>query len=281
MAAKKKAALAEEVQNAQQTVQNDAQDVKEATPTQTPTEKENATEASKTSSESETPPTDLSDAPAEIKDEILKNAEALDGQTPEPDEAPAEPEAIPLTIDEIEELVLPGDADDQDQQQDKRWSITDDGCADWALKKIKTEKDELDRLTELAQNEIARLQDKLQKAQRRYEQNTAFLTSMLSQYFDTVPHKTTKTGTESYQLLNGKLVLKPAGIKAEADDEQLVAWLRQNGMEDMIKVEEKAKWGDLKKKLRFVGTVATIEETGELVEGVKAVETPATFSVKF
>jgi hypothetical protein len=52
-------------------------------------------------------------------------------------------------------------------------------------------------------------------------------------------------------------------------------------MEDMIKVEEKAKWGDLKKKLRFVGTVATIEDTGELVEGIKVIETPPQFSVKF
>jgi hypothetical protein len=246
MATKKKAALAEEVQKAQETTKNDAQGVNEAIPDQKPTPEEKAPETENTSPETQ-----------------------------------PEAETVPLTLDELEELILPGDAETEEQQPAKRWSITDDGCADWALKKIKAEKDELDRLTELAQAEIARIQDKLARAQRRYEQNTAYLTSMLAMYFNTVPHKVTKSGQESYQLLNGKLVLKPAGVKAEPDDTALVAWLRQNGMEDMIKVEEKAKWGDLKKKLRFVGTVATIEDTGELVEGIKVIETPPQFSVKF
>lgn len=246
MATKKKAALAEEVQKAQETTKNDAQGVNEAIPDQKTTPEEKAPETENTSPETQ-----------------------------------PEAETVPLTLDELEELILPGDAETEEQQPAKRWSITDDGCADWALKKIKAEKDELDRLTELAQAEIARIQDKLARAQRRYEQNTAYLTSMLAMYFNTVPHKVTKSGQESYQLLNGKLVLKPAGVKAEPDDTALVAWLRQNGMEDMIKVEEKAKWGDLKKKLRFVGTVATIEDTGELVEGIKVIETPPQFSVKF
>lgn len=246
MATKKKAALAEEVQKAQETTKNDAQGVNEAIPDQKPTPEEKAPETENTSPETQ-----------------------------------PEAETVPLTLDELEELILPGDAEAEEQQPAKRWSITDDGCADWALKKIKAEKDELDRLTELAQAEIARIQDKLARAQRRYEQNTAYLTSMLAMYFNTVPHKVTKSGQESYQLLNGKLVLKPAGVKAEPDDTALVSWLRQNGMEDMIKVEEKAKWGDLKKKLRFVGTVATIEDTGELVEGIKVIETPPQFSVKF
>lgn len=261
MATKKKAALAEEVQKAQETTKNDAQGVNEAIPDQKPTPEEKAPETENTSQETQ--------PEAEAPEAIVQGA------------ADPEPEAVPLTLDELEELILPGDAETEEQQPAKRWSITDDGCADWALKKIKAEKDELDRLTELAQAEIARIQDKLARAQRRYEQNTAYLTSMLAMYFNTVPHKVTKSGQESYQLLNGKLVLKPAGVKAEPDDTALVAWLRQNAMEDMIKVEEKAKWGDPKKKLRFVGTVATIEDTGELVEGIKVIETPPQFSVKF
>ena len=231
--------------------------------------------------------TDLSQAPAEIKEAILKNYKALaaknqtETEPQDPAAEPAEPEGEALSLDSIDDLVLPGDADPDEEQQNQRWRITDDGCADWALKKIKLEKDELDRITSLAEQEIARLKEQVEKAQRRYEQNTSFLTSMLAEFFELVPHKKTKTGTESYRLLNGQLVKKPAAVKMQPDDEKLVAWLKEAGREDLIKVETKAMWGELKKQITLCGAIATIEETGELVEGIDIVEVPASFSVKF
>ena len=242
MATKKKAAPAEEVQNTQEGAQNDAQRVEVPQPIEDPPRQQTRQKTPKNASEE-------ASAPA-------------------------------LTLDMIDELTLPGDVDDEEQAP-QRWSITDDGCADWALKKIKTEKDELERITALAEQEIARLKEQVEKAQRRYEQNTAFLTSMLEQFFDTVEHKKTKTGTESYRLLHGQLVRKPGGFKPEPDHEKLVAWLRQNGYESLVKVEESARWGDLKKQITFTGTIATITETGEIVEGVNVTETAPAFSVKF
>lgn len=190
-------------------------------------------------------------------------------------------EAEALTLDMMDELTLPGDMDPGEEQQSQRWRIADDGCADWALKKIKIEKDEHDRIVDLAEQEIARLKEQIEKADRRYEQNTSFLTSMLAEFFDTVPHKKTKTGTETYRLLNGQLVRKPAAVKMQPDDAKLVEWLKANGREDLIKVETKAAWGELKKQIAIVGTIAMIEDTGEIVDGIELVESPPAFSVKF
>lgn len=241
MATKKKAAPAEEVQKAQEGAQNDAQRVESPEPTEEPTATQNATETAEN---------------------------VQDGG------------ATPLTLDTIDDLTLPGDSDETDDQP-QRWSITDDGCADWALKKIKTEQDEHDRVVALADQEIARLLELKAKADRRLQQNTAFLTSMLEQFFGTVEHKKTKTGTETYRLLHGQLVRKPAGFKPAPDHEKLVPWLRANGYEGLVKVKEEAAWGELKKKLTFTGTIATIEDTGELVEGINIEEVPPAFSVKF
>ena len=120
-----------------------------------------------------------------------------------------------------------------------------------------------------------------ERAERRYEQNTAYITSLLAAFFDTVPHKKTKTGTESYRLLNGQLVKKPAAVKMQPDDAKLVDWLRAAGREDLIKVETKAMWGELKKQVEVVDTLVMMPETGEIVEGIELVEVPAAFSVKF
>ena len=70
-----------------------------------------------------------------------------------------------------------------------------------------------------------------------------------------------------------------AEAPAEVDDSKLVPWLRENGYGDLVKVEESAKWGELKKLLAYTGEIATIQSTGEIVEGVTAYETPATFTV--
>lgn len=214
----------------------------------------------------------------------LEQLEAV--QEPTAEESPqeghtdAQEEAAAITLDELDDMTLPGYCEDPDAPAPV-WRIADDGCADWALKKIKAEKDELDRLTELGKAEIARITEKLERAQRRYNQNTDFLTSKLAEYFGTVEHKVSKSGTESYRLLNGQLTMKPAGISPKPQNEQLVKWLKDNGYTDYVKVEESPRWGDLKKQLTFVGTVATIADTGELVDGIDIEQTPPQFSIKF
>lgn len=178
------------------------------------------------------------------------------------------------SLEELEQLDVSAIAPDERPP----FRITDDRCADWAVRKIAEERAEYERLKELADEQIAAIQDKVDAAKRRFENGTAFLTSCLSDYFRLVPHKATKT-TEKYRLLSGTLVLKKGGTKATTDDEKLVTWLKANGYADLVKVEESAKWGELKKKLTFAGTVATITETGEIVEGVTAYEAPDTFTV--
>ena len=106
--------------------------------------------------------------------------------------------------------------------------ITDDRCADWAIRKIAEERSEYNRLKELADQQKAAIEEKVEAARRRMENGTAFLTSCLADFFNTVPHKTTKT-TEKYRLLSGTLTLKKGTVKVTVDDSKLVPWLRENG----------------------------------------------------
>ena len=158
------------------------------------------------------------------------------------------------------------------------WRITDDGCADWACRKIAEEKAELDRIRELADTQIQKIEEKLAAAERRYENGTRFLTGKLAEYFETVPHKATKT-KESYRLLSGTLTRKYGGAQMKQDDAQLVQYLKDSGQLEFIKTEEKPKWGEFKKRLEIMGGSAVDKETGEIVEGVQIIEKPDTFSV--
>jgi len=214
---------------------------------------------------------------AEIEQKQPAPAQVAEVQETAAPEAAEELEAI--SLEELEAIDLPGDLPAEAKPERKEFRIGDDGCADWAIRKIKDEKQEYDRIRELGEQQIALIEEKIARAKRRFEQNTGFLTSKLAQYFNTVPHKKTKT-RETYRLLSGNLVLKLGGVKATPDDEKLVPWLKANGYTDFVKVEEKATWGELKKKLNLEsGTMATIAETGEIVEGITLMQQPDTFVV--
>lgn len=130
-----------------------------------------------------------------------------------------EPEAPAVTLDELEGMDMNMfDAEETESAPRPVWRITDDGCADWACRKIAEEKTELDRITALGESQIEKIQQRIDAAQRRYENGTRFLTGKLAEYFETVPHKTTKT-KHSYRLLSGTLVKKIGGNTMKQDDD--------------------------------------------------------------
>ena len=139
-------------------------------------------------------------------------------------------------------------------------------------------KAELDRIRELADAQIQKIEEKVAAAERRFQNGTRFLTGKLAEYFETVPHKTTKTKA-SYRLLSGTLTRKFGGATMKQDDEKLVEFLKGSGQLEFIKTEEKPRWGDFKKRLEIMGGSVVDKETGEIVEGVTVETKPDTFTV--
>lgn len=212
----------------------------------------------------------------------ITKAKEIAAETKNTTAAPAtqeEPQAPAVTLDELEGM------DDalwaQEETEDAprpAWRITDDGCADWACRKIAEEKAELDRIRELADAQIQKIEEKVAAAERRFQNGTRFLTGKLAEYFETVPHKTTKTKA-SYRLLSGTLTRKFGGTTMKQDDEKLVQFFKDSGQLEFIKTEEKPRWGDFKKRLEIIGGSVVDKETGEIVEGVTVETKPDTFTV--
>lgn len=158
--------------------------------------------------------------------------------------------------------------------------IDDDAMADWALRKISEEQKELDRLEQIANQQILEIQMKLQREKEAYDRKTSYLKKCLQGYFQTVPHKATKT-QETYKLLSGSLVQKKSTSKMVVqDDDKLIAYFRQNDLGEYIKVKEEPKWGEFKKLLSIVDGNVIYTETGEIVDAVSVENVPEKFEIK-
>lgn len=176
-------------------------------------------------------------------------------------------------IYELEEVL------EQPEDERKGFSINDDNVADWALRKIAEENAELDRLKDLAEQQIKEINLKIKHEEDVVNRRTSFLKGCLNQYFKTVPHKSTKT-QESYKLLSGSLVMKLASQKMIKDDVELVEYLHKNDMSEYIKTEEKPMWAEFKKNLSIVDGKVIDITTGEVVDVVKVEQVPESFDVK-
>ena len=193
-----------------------------------------------------------------------------------PEEMQNATELPAVTVDELEGLdVYTG----EEAQDSGAWRIKDDSAAEWAVKKIAAERAELERIKALADEQNAQILEKVAAAERRYENGTNFFSSFLAQYFETVPHRKTKT-KHSYRLLSGTLTKKIGGVSLKANDEALLQYLKDSGRTDMIQTVEKAKWGEFKKGLEIVDGTVIDKETGEIVEGVEITVKPDTFVVE-
>lgn len=195
-------------------------------------------------------------------------------------------------MDDNYSMILPNDPqqypttgyewnEDEEADTPTVFCINDDSKADWAIRKLREEKEELDRLEVLAAQRKSEIDAQMEAEHRRYERRTSYLQDGLKAYFDTVDHRETKTKS-TYKLLSGTLVRKKGGMAYNRNDSALADWMQSNGYSDLVKVEKKPMWGSFKRLLKSTESGAVVlADTGEIVEGVTTERKPDVFSVDF
>lgn len=175
-------------------------------------------------------------------------------------------------MSELEDILTP-EGEEGEEGIKAAFLIDDDSKADWALRKIAEAQADTAKWADYYANQTEKI-----KAQNN--QIVAYFTSALEQYFDTVPHRTTKT-QESYGLPSGKLVRKAQQPAYERDADALLSWAKTS-FPEAIKVKEEASWTDIKNRIGKVmpDGSAVDKETGEIIDGVTVVERDPVFKVE-
>lgn len=158
------------------------------------------------------------------------------------------------------------------------FKVDDASKAEWALKKIAEDKLEMEKFQSVCKAMIEEYQSKIHQAEQRFQASTNWLKLELKEYFNTQKKKVTKT-QESVKLPSGTLKLKYSKPKFVRNEELLTKWLKENKLDDFVKVKETADWAGLKKTINVSGD-SVITEDGEIVEGIVVEQTEPEFVVE-
>lgn len=150
------------------------------------------------------------------------------------------------------------------------WRIENDSAAEWAVHQII----DLQADTEKWRRHYARL---MEDVESRNAEKIARRTAQLEEYFQTVPHRETKT-TESYALPSARLVRKAQQPLYHRDDEELLRWLETSAPE-LVRAKWEPDWAELKKHIVVAGGEAVFVDTGEIIKGVRVEERGRKFTV--
>ena len=162
-------------------------------------------------------------------------------------------------------------------EEEQEFVIDTDQKAEWGLLRLKDDKAELDRFTDICKKQIEFYEAKIQEAKEKHDSKTSYLKGKLMEYFMTVPRKKTKT-QETYSLPSGKLKLKYPQPEYKRDDDTLIKWLTERDMTDYIKTKEEPQWGELKKVTQIAGDKACVD--GEIIDGIEIVERQPEFDIE-
>ena len=156
--------------------------------------------------------------------------------------------------------------------QDTPFIVDNDQKAEWAARKIREARQDTQKWTEYYERQLSAIR-------RANEDTEAYFAALLADYFETVPHKTTKT-QESYSLPSCKLVLKAQQPEFNRDEAVLCDYLDKKGRDDLVKITRRADWAALKKTLKVMEDGTCVDADGEVVEGVQAFSRQPEFKVE-
>ena len=165
-------------------------------------------------------------------------------------------------INEIEE---------NEQEERAGFVIDNDQKADWAVRRIAELEADTQKWKDYYKGQSERVAQSNQ-------QSIDYFTALLESYFETVPHKATKT-SERYKLPSGVLVRKAQAPEYERDDAQIIAWCAENAPSCVENVP-KLKWAALKGLIEENNGQAIDEITGEVVPGIKIIPRDPVFAVQ-
>lgn len=174
--------------------------------------------------------------------------------------------------DELDGLMDQAYTEPQDEEQRQAFYLADDGMAEWALRKIARARQALDEANDVADAQVAKIDEWLGRKKRDLAQAEEFFGGLLRAYY--LPqHEADPKRKKTFRLPSGQVQFRAQQPEYVRDDAELLKWLKRNKRRNLIEKIERPKWAELKKELTPHGDYM-IDANGEVVAGIQVIERP-------
>lgn len=175
------------------------------------------------------------------------------------------------------EAIDPDDPQTWDEPEREAWRITNDGVADWSMRKLARAQQERQRIVDRFEEAMRDLTQRRDHALRRPERDIEFFGHHLSEYHAAL-YEAGKAGT-TYPLAYGNLTSRQQPARVEIiDADAFTEWAEGTNRLDLLRVKVEPDKTALKRLPHKDGSI--VDEEGEVVPGVVVVEGERTFTPK-
>lgn len=148
-------------------------------------------------------------------------------------------------------------------EEKESFIIDSEDKANWALRKLREKKEELDIVKGKADYERQLIEEWETRKSNPIQLDIEFFENQLNNYIE----NNISIG-KKVETVNGTLRKKKMPVAYKYKDEDLLNYLKENNRTDLIKIKESPKWGDFKKTIVSKGNVIATED-GEILDFIE------------
>lgn len=167
--------------------------------------------------------------------------------------------------------------DDLRDEARERFTITDDGAAAWAMRKLRAIRSKQADNAKIAQDERDRIDLWLAEVNAPLDRDAMYFEQILTDYALRV-RENPDDGRKSLNLPAGKVATRTSQAKWQVDAEQFLGWARTSHP-DLIRVKEEADLTKIKETLAVTPDGVAVSPEGEPVPGITVLPGGITASV--
>lgn len=160
----------------------------------------------------------------------------------------------------------------------ERFRIQDDNAANWAMRKLRQAERRKADNARMANDEIQRINEWLQRANQPYDRDVAYFTGLLTEYARDC-RLNPEDGRKTIALPAGVVSSRNNQPKWSVDPEVFLPWAHANAP-DLIRVKEEPDLSAIKSRFKNLADGTTITDDGEVVVGVVVSESETSYTVK-
>ncbi|MBA8760783.1 hypothetical protein GWK87_11130 [Staphylococcus schleiferi subsp. coagulans] len=166
-------------------------------------------------------------------------------------------------------------------EKSESFQVTNLETANWAFKKLEALKAKENEIIQVAEKELDRIKQWQSQELKSIESDKEYFEYLVTDYYKREKEKDDKFKLSTpYGKVTSRAGSKVLEMQSGVNEQDVIEQLEQKGFTEFVKVSKKLNQADIKKGFYVDDDGTLIDMNGEVLEGVKMVRKPTSYTVK-